>query len=143
MKNWLPLVFGARRPSRDERDLIEPLWRQIAQANHLPADRYILRVLPLDELNAFACGGHLVVVTTFAIDVLPERELAGVLAHELSHHLGMHTVALTIRHWWSLPVVLLARIGFFLRAGRPDGDRRPGLGVVAPGGRRAGGRRRC
>ena len=36
------------------------------------------------------------------------------LAHELSHHLGMHTVALTIRHWWSLPVVLLARIGFFL-----------------------------
>ena len=92
-------LFGARRPSRDERDLIEPLWRQIAQANHLPADRYILRVLPLDELNAFACGGHLVVVTTFAIDVLPERELAGVLAHELSHHLGMHTVALTIRHW--------------------------------------------
>jgi len=107
-------LFGARRPSRDERDLIEPLWRQIAQANHLPADRYILRVLPLDELNAFACGGHLVVVTTFAINVLPQRELAGVLAHELSHHLGMHTVALTIRHWWSLPVVLLARIGFFL-----------------------------
>ena len=36
------------------------------------------------------------------------------LAHELSHHLGMHTVALTIRHWLSLPVVLLARIGFWL-----------------------------
>ena len=34
------------------------------------------------------------------------------LAHELSHHLGMHTVALTIRHWLSLPVVLLARVGF-------------------------------
>ena len=49
-------------------------------------------MLPLDELNAFACGGHLVVVTTFAIDELPEHELAGVLAHELSHHLGMHTV---------------------------------------------------
>ncbi len=107
-------LFGARRPSADERALIEPLWRQIAQANHLPADRYMLRVLPLDELNAFACGGHLVVVTTFAIEELPRRELAGVLAHELSHHLGMHTVALTIRHWLSLPVVLLARIGFWL-----------------------------
>ena len=99
--------------------LIEPLWRQIAQANHLPADRYILRVLPLDELNAFACGGHLVVVTTFAIEELPAPRAAGVLAHELSHHLGMHTVALTIRHWLSLPVVLLARIGFLLRERRP------------------------
>ena len=38
------------------------------------------------------------------------------LAHELSHHLGMHTVALTIRHWLSLPVVLLARIGFWLES---------------------------
>ena len=37
------------------------------------------------------------------------------LAHELSHHLGLHTVALTIGHWLSLPVVLLARIGFWLQ----------------------------
>lgn len=107
-------LFGARRPTHLERQVIEPLWRQLAQTNHLPADRFILRVLPLDELNAFACGGHLVVVTTFAIEQLPRRELAGVLAHELGHHLGMHTVALTIRHWLSLPVVLLARIGFSL-----------------------------
>ena len=55
------------------------------------------------------------VVTTFAIEELPRRELAGVLAHELSHHLGLHTVALTIGHWLSLPVVLLARIGFWLQ----------------------------
>lgn len=107
-------LFGARQPTVEELDVIEPLWRQIAQANHLQADRYMLRVLPLDELNAFACGGHLVVVTTFALYELPRRELAGVLAHELSHHLGMHTIALTIRHWFSLPVVLLARIGFWL-----------------------------
>ena len=37
------------------------------------------------------------------------------LAHELSHHLGMHTVGLTIGHWLSLPVVLLARVGFVLQ----------------------------
>ena len=109
-------LFGARRPTREEHDVIAPLWRQIAQANDLPADRYIIRILPMEELNAFACGGHLVVVTTFALYELPRRELAGVLAHELSHHLGMHTVALTIRHWLSLPVVLLARIGFWLES---------------------------
>lgn len=107
-------LFGARKATRAELLIIEPLWRRIAQFNDLPADRYMIRVLSLDELNAFACGGHLVVVTSFAIEELPEHELAGVLAHELSHHLGMHTVALTIRHWLSLPVVLLARIGFGL-----------------------------
>jgi Zn-dependent protease with chaperone function len=38
-----------------------------------------------------------------------------VLAHELSHHLGLHTLALTVGHWLSLPIVALARIGFFLQ----------------------------
>ena len=37
------------------------------------------------------------------------------LAHELSHHLGFHTVALTLDHWLSLPVVAMARFGFWLR----------------------------
>jgi Zn-dependent protease with chaperone function len=108
-------LFGARRPSEAELERLAPLWRDLAIANDLPPDRYILRVLPSDELNAFACGGHLVVVTTFALDELPRRELAGVLAHELSHHLGMHTVGLTIGHWLSLPVVAFARIGFWLQ----------------------------
>ena len=108
-------LFGARRPTDDEMARMYPLWRAIAVANELPPDRYILRVLPSDELNAFACGGHLVVVTTFALAELPRRELTGVLAHELSHHLGLHTVGLTIGHWLSLPVVLLARVGFVLQ----------------------------
>ena len=47
--------------------MLWPLWRDLAQANHLPPDRYVLRVLPSEELNAFACGGHLVVVTSFAV----------------------------------------------------------------------------
>ncbi len=108
-------LFGARRPTEAELARIAPLWRDLAVDNELPPDRYILRVLPSDELNAFACGGHLVVVTTFAISELPRGELAGVLAHELSHHLGMHTVALTVGHWLALPVVLLARVGFWLQ----------------------------
>ncbi len=108
-------LLRARRPTPEEAAVIEPLWAQIAQANGLPAARYVVRVLPTDELNAFACGGHLVVVTSFAVNELSEAQLRGVLAHELSHHLGLHTVAITIGHWMSTPVVLLARIGFFLQ----------------------------
>lgn len=108
-------LLGARRPSGDERAVLGPAWRPVLQANDLPARRYVLAVLPSNELNAFACGGHLVVVTSYAIDALPRDELSGVLAHELSHHLGLHTVALTVGQWLSIPVLVLARIGFFLQ----------------------------
>jgi Zn-dependent protease with chaperone function len=111
----LARLLGARRPTRDERARLDTAWRSVLQAAGLPARRYVLAVLPADELNAFACGGHLVVVTSLAIDALPRDELAGVLAHELSHHLGFHTVALTIAQWLSVPVLVLSRIGFFLQ----------------------------
>jgi Zn-dependent protease with chaperone function len=109
-------LLGARRPNQRERATLDISWRSVLQANRLPRRRYVLAVLPIDELNAFACGGHLVVVTSYAIHTLPRDELSGVLAHELSHHLGSHTVALTIGHWLSLPILILARIGFFLQS---------------------------
>jgi Zn-dependent protease with chaperone function len=108
-------VLGARRPSEAEEASIAPLWNEIVRTNGLPDDRFVVRILPSDELNAFACGGHLVVVTSFAVEELTTPELQGVLAHELSHHLGLHTVAITIVHWLSTPVVFLARIGVFLQ----------------------------
>lgn len=106
-------ALGARRPSSDEESSIEPLWNEIVAAAGLAPDHFVVRILPSDELNAFACGGHLVVVTSFAVEELSTPELQGVLAHEVSHHLGLHTVAITIGHWLSLPVVVLARIGVF------------------------------
>ncbi len=111
----LTTLLGARRPTERELDVIEPIWAEIAHASKMPSQRYVVRILESEELNAYACGGHLVVVTSFAVTELSPRELSGVLAHELSHHLGFHTVALTLGHWLSLPVVMLARIGFFLQ----------------------------
>jgi Zn-dependent protease with chaperone function len=108
-------LLGARRPTRDEETVLALSWRPVLQFNDLPMRRYVLAVLPSNELNAFACGGHLVVVTSYALEALPRDELSGVLAHELSHHLGLHTVGLTLSQWLSIPVLLLARIGFFLQ----------------------------
>lgn len=107
-------ILGARPPTPFEQRAIEPLWQEILHAGKLSDDRFVIRILPSDELNAFACGGHMVVVTSFAVEELSTPELQGVLAHELSHHLGLHTVAITIGHWLSTPVVMLARIGVFL-----------------------------
>jgi Zn-dependent protease with chaperone function len=108
-------LLGARRPTSEEAAMLAPAWRPVLQFNGLPGHRYVLAVLPSNELNAFACGGHLVVVTSYALEALPRDELSGVLAHELSHHLGLHTVGLALSQWLSIPVLLLARIGFFLQ----------------------------
>lgn len=108
-------LFGARKPDDEELAIIRPIWRDLAARANLPQYRYVVRVIDSDDLNAFACGGHLVIVTSFAVEELTPRELSGVLAHELSHHLGWHTAALTIGHWLSLPIVLLARFGFYLQ----------------------------
>ncbi len=110
----LTRLLGARRPTRQEAGLLNRPWQTVAQAARVPPRRFVLAVLDAEEVNAFACGGHLVVVTNYAIEVLPERELTGVLAHELSHHLGLHTVAVTVGQWISLPIVVLARVGFLL-----------------------------
>jgi Zn-dependent protease with chaperone function len=107
-------LLGARRPTPSEAEILQPVWTELTRVLDLPDNRYVLRVLPADELNAFASGGHLVVVTTYAIEQLEDRDLAGVLAHELSHHLGMHTVSLTLGHWLSLPIMVWAKVGFFL-----------------------------
>lgn len=136
-------VLGARAPSSAEAETITPLWDEVRRVagrdHHLPEDRYVLRILPSDELNAFACGGHLVVVTSFAVERLPTRELRGVLAHELSHHIGRHTIATTVGHWLSAPTVLLARIGFYLdRVGQASaasfGRRRRGVELLSRAG---------
>jgi Zn-dependent protease with chaperone function len=109
--SWL---YGARRPTPDELARLEPAWLDVLHQAGLPAKRFVLAVTDSPELNAYACGGHVVAVSTGALDLLPDDELHGVLAHELGHHLGLHTVALTITHWLSLPIITLARIGFLL-----------------------------
>lgn len=108
-------LLGARMPSRAENDALQNAWRPVAQANHIPVGKFVLSVTDSDDLNAFASGGHLVVVSSWAINNLSQQELSGVLAHELSHHIGMHTIALTVGQWLSLPIIVLARIGFFFQ----------------------------
>ena len=111
----LQRMLGARAPDRGERDVLQRAWNVVAQANHIPPGKFVLGVADSDDLNAFASGGHLVVVSSWAVHNLSHDDLCGVLAHELSHHLGMHTVALTIGQWLTVPIVLLARIGFLLQ----------------------------
>jgi Zn-dependent protease with chaperone function len=91
-------------------------FRAIIRRNDLARRRFVLAIVDTESLNAFACGGHLVIVSSLAVEQLDKQQLSGVLAHELSHHLGLHTVSLTITQWMILPITVLSRIGMRLQA---------------------------
>jgi Zn-dependent protease with chaperone function len=110
----LTRLIGARRPTEDEASRLRPAFDEVTQALHIRDHRFAVGVIDDDQLNAFACGGHLVVVTSYAARELDHDALCGVLAHEFCHHLGSHTVALTVQQWLLVPVDALARIGGFL-----------------------------
>ena len=109
-------LLGARMPDARERALLEEAWHPIVYRNSLEHRRFVLAVVDTSSLNAFACGGHLVIVSSHAIEHLDTPRLSGVMAHELSHHLGLHTITLTIAQWMILPIALLSRTGMRLRA---------------------------
>jgi Zn-dependent protease with chaperone function len=131
----LTRLIGTRAPTPSEIARLEAPWKAVLQANHQPRSKFLITILDSDEVNAFACGGHLVVVSSFALQYLPEAELRGVLAHELSHHLGSHTVLLAIGQWLSVPIIVLGRIGLFFQhlaeaATRTLGGSSPALEMV-------------
>lgn len=113
-RRLLTVLIGARRPTGAEAAKLQPAFDEVTQAWHLKGGRYVVGVVDDDDLNAYACGGHLVVVTSYAAQNLTHQELCGVLAHELCHHLGSHTVALTINQWLTMPIYLIARLGNFM-----------------------------
>jgi len=114
-RRLLTRMIGARKPTAAEAPRLQKAFNEVTQAWHLRRHNFAVGVVDDDDLNAFACGGHLVVVTSFAARTLEHDELCGVLAHEICHHLGSHTIALTIDQWLIMPVVFLARVGAFLR----------------------------
>jgi Zn-dependent protease with chaperone function len=114
-KLFVTRLLGVRSPTTKERARLEPAVKTVAQAARVSPERFVLAVDDSDDVNAFACGGHILVVSSYSLERLSEHELTGVVAHEMSHHLGAHTVALSIGQWLSLPIVACARVGFALQ----------------------------
>jgi len=108
-------LLGTRAPNAQETARLTPLIKIVAQSARLHTPRFVVAIDESDDINAFACGGHILVVSSSAVEHLSDEELTGVVAHEMSHHLGAHTVALSIGQWLSLPIIACARLGFFLQ----------------------------
>jgi len=105
------LLWPVRRPSREEQTRLDEVWSRVLRRAAVSERRFRIWVVELADVNAHCVGRDLICVTTGALAELGDRELAGVLAHELGHHLRMHTAAAAFLVWVLLPLQALALIG--------------------------------
>ncbi|KUO21203.1 peptidase [Streptomyces dysideae] len=103
-------LLRLRYPTPPERAKLEPVWREVTARAGVEGRNYELWVEDSDGLNAVAAAGHIVGVTRFAMNELPNGELAAVMAHELGHHVGGHAWSSLLGHWYAQPGRLAWRV---------------------------------
>lgn len=96
-------LLHLRHPTPQERAKLEPVWREVTARAGVEGRNYELWVEDSDGLNAVAAAGHIVGVTRFAMNELPNGELAAVMAHELGHHVGGHAWSGLLGYWYAQP----------------------------------------
>ncbi|MBU8543326.1 MULTISPECIES: zinc metalloprotease HtpX [Roseomonadaceae] len=101
------------------------MTQQLATNAGLPMPA--LYVIHEDQPNAFATGRSpdraAVALNTGLLDMMPEREVAGVIAHELAHIRNRDTLIMTMTATIAGAIGMLAQFGFLF--GRGDNRQNP------------------
>jgi heat shock protein HtpX len=129
-------MYGAREVSLHEAPELYRLVQRLAQRAGIPMPR--VYTIPSDSPNAFATGRNpehaAVAVTEGIMRLLDEQELAGVLAHELSHVRNRDTLIMTVAATLAGAITMLAHMAqwgaLFGGFGRRDDDEQGRGGVL-------------
>src|SRR6185437_14034943 len=109
-------MYGAREVDETTAPELVHIVRQLAEADGLPMPK--VYICENDQPNAFATGRDpehaAVCVMTGILNRLSREELAGVLAHELSHVKNRDTLTMTIVATIGGAVGMLANFAFFM-----------------------------
>ncbi len=105
---------------------------ELAQRAGLPMPA--LYVIHEDQPNAFATGrspsNAAVAVNTGLLDLMPEREVAGVIAHELAHIRNRDTLIMTVTATVAGAISMLANFGMIFGSANRDRNQSP-FGPIA------------
>jgi heat shock protein HtpX len=106
---------GAKIVERHEAPQLHDMVERLCAMSDLPKPR--VAVVDTDVPNAFATGRNpkhaVVAVTTGLWRRLDEKEIEGVLAHELSHIANRDVLIMTVASFFALLAALLTRIGLY------------------------------
>jgi heat shock protein HtpX len=119
---------------------VGPITRNLTMKMGLPMPK--LWAIPEDSPNAFATGRDpqhaSVAVSTGLLGLMNDRELEGVIAHELGHVKHRDILISSVAATLAAAITMLARMAFFFGGGRRDDEDRGGVAgmlvmmIVAP-----------
>jgi heat shock protein HtpX len=128
-------MHGAREVPEHQAPRLHAIVAELAARAAIPKPRLFLIDAP--HANAFATGRNpqhaVVAVTTGILDVLDERELRGVLAHELAHVTNRDVLVASIAAGLAAAISNLAHALAFaglLGGGSQDEEQHPGQGLL-------------
>jgi heat shock protein HtpX len=108
-------MYGAKPVDRNSAPRFYGIIERLAQRAGLPMPRVYIIENP--QPNAFATGRNpehaAVAATTGLLDILDEREVAGVMAHELAHVKNRDTLIMTITATLAGAIGMLANFAMF------------------------------
>lgn len=112
-------MYGAKPVDRASAPGFYAIIERLAQRADLPMPRVYIIENP--QPNAFATGRDpehaAVAATTGLLDILDEREIAGVMAHELAHVKNRDTLVMTITATLAGAIGMLANFAMFMGRG--------------------------
>jgi heat shock protein HtpX len=113
---------------------VAPIVRNLCQKMGLPMPK--LWLIPEDSPNAFATGRNpahaSVAFTSGILKLMDDREIEGVVAHELGHVLHRDILISSVAATLAAAITLLARMAFWFGGSRRSNDREGGaMGAIA------------